>query len=99
MNPNVQIPADRILDPMLAELVSKLSMEKPNWFFRQAKNETGYSHAMRMGERAPEGKRYIRELGVFQDNRLAGSIWVEQDRKSTRLNSSHTDISRMPSSA
>ena len=24
---------------------------------------------------------------------------VEQDRKSTRLNSSHTDISRMPSSA
>ena len=26
-------------------------------------------------------------------------IRVEQDRKSTRLNSSHTDISRMPSSA
>ena len=25
--------------------------------------------------------------------------WVRQDRKSTRLNSSHTDISRMPSSA
>ena len=24
---------------------------------------------------------------------------VEEDRKSTRLNSSHTDISRMPSSA
>ena len=24
---------------------------------------------------------------------------IEQDRKSTRLNSSHTDISRMPSSA
>ena len=27
-----------------------------------------------------------------------GGSWVE-DRKSTRLNSSHTDISRMPSSA
>ena len=25
--------------------------------------------------------------------------WLDEDRKSTRLNSSHTDISRMPSSA
>ena len=39
-------------------------------------------------------------------NNLLDSIWVDslerkilQDRKSTRLNSSHTDISRMPSSA
>ena len=31
---------------------------------------------------------------------LGGLQWLsEQDRKSTRLNSSHTDISRMPSSA
>ena len=26
-------------------------------------------------------------------------LWESKDRKSTRLNSSHTDISRMPSSA
>ena len=26
-------------------------------------------------------------------------VWISLDRKSTRLNSSHTDISRMPSSA
>ena len=26
-------------------------------------------------------------------------VWIWKDRKSTRLNSSHTDISRMPSSA
>ena len=31
---------------------------------------------------------------VFDD-----TFWVRIDRKSTRLNSSHTDISRMPSSA
>ena len=31
--------------------------------------------------------------------RWTGSKWQTQDRKSTRLNSSHTDISRMPSSA
>ena len=30
---------------------------------------------------------------------LGTSLAYEQDRKSTRLNSSHTDISRMPSSA
>ena len=28
-----------------------------------------------------------------------GMLWIAADRKSTRLNSSHTDISRMPSSA
>ena len=30
---------------------------------------------------------------------LGCTVEKEQDRKSTRLNSSHTDISRMPSSA
>ena len=34
--------------------------------------------------------------GVFDVSHM-GEIWV--DRKSTRLNSSHTDSSRMPSSA
>ena len=40
------------------------------------------------------------QLGLESDvanNNFAGS--VGKDRKSTRLNSSHTDISRMPSSA
>ena len=34
-------------------------------------------------------------------NRIPKGLWgeVKIDRKSTRLNSSHTDISRMPSSA
>ena len=30
---------------------------------------------------------------------LMGAVFIGGDRKSTRLNSSHTDISRMPSSA
>ena len=36
-----------------------------------------------------------------QENTGKSSLWVGnvRDRKSTRLNSSHTDISRMPSSA
>ena len=35
----------------------------------------------------------------FGVDHLATKRSVEADRKSTRLNSSHTDISRMPSSA
>ena len=31
--------------------------------------------------------------------RVAMTRYIKRDRKSTRLNSSHTDISRMPSSA
>ena len=37
-----------------------------------------------------------RELGWRKDKMLYGPF---EDRKSTRMNSSHTDISRMPSSA
>ena len=33
------------------------------------------------------------------DGKLNEPFWQQIDRKSTRLNSSHTDISRMPSSA
>ena len=45
-------------------------------------------------------------LAYFQDNREVSPVWKElnwhnghQDRKSTRLNSSHIQKSRMPSSA
>ena len=34
-----------------------------------------------------------------QDLENPGKIYVKEDRKSTRLNSSHLDLSRMPSSA
>ena len=42
------------------------------------------------------------EFGPLQIRPIGGSAWApatQPDRKSTRLNSSHTDISRMPSSA
>ena len=38
---------------------------------------------------------YLTSEGVLGES--DGNLWL--DRKSTRLNSSHTDISRMPSSA
>ena len=42
------------------------------------------------------GKTY--KLGEVDDGE-ATMDWMEQDRKSTRLNSSHLKLSRMPSSA
>ena len=45
----------------------------------------------------------IIDCGLFDKNQLKNVLkqvdFLFQDRKSTRLNSSHTDISRMPSSA
>ena len=85
---NLQIPFDLRLDPMLEEMLKQLSRDKPNWFFRELKNETGYNHAMRNGERAPEGKRFVRGLSVIQDNRVAGQVWVET-KYSYRSENSH----------
>ena len=48
---------------------------------------------------AAESREHVNDywLAVEEVRRLHGEVFV--DRKSTRLNSSHTDISRMPSSA
>ena len=45
-------------------------------------------------------RRYNTALGDMSDATLSAlAAALDGDRKSTRLNSSHTDISRMPSSA
>ena len=49
-----------------------------------------------------EIRNAIGDISDFQlfGNEILVAIYIRpQDRKSTRLNSSHTDISRMPSSA
>ena len=47
----------------------------------------------------PEGKNKIVQTREIINHDVAISLVLRTDRKSTRLNSSHTDISRMPSSA
>ena len=55
------------------------------------------------GEAASGVSAHLMNCWGIQENLIAESDSEEfydyQDRKSTRLNSSHTDISRMPSSA
>ena len=48
-----------------------------------------------------EGKRITNYYGIVSGETIIGSAYRdwETDRKSTRLNSSHRSLSRMPSSA
>ena len=46
-----------------------------------------------------ELKGWLADNTVTTDNKEDKILVLERDRKSTRLNSSHTDSSRMPSSA
>ena len=48
-------------------------------------------------EKYPPPPHYAGKVPGMPDGKIFNIIWL--DRKSTRLNSSHTDISRMPSSA
>ena len=47
----------------------------------------------------PRQLQSLKAVAGFQASRCCSPTIAELDRKSTRLNSSHTDISRMPSSA
>ena len=55
----------------------------------------GYSIGLDMTVRGPEDRSFRKSI----DSYAVLGPWMTTDRKSTRLNSSHTDISRMPSSA
>ena len=50
--------------------------------------------------RSPRDGRFIEEIGIYDPTKDPTVYKVdEEDRKSTRLNSSHPTTSRMPSSA
>ena len=73
-----------------SELVARLTARYPHMYHRDVERIVttvldSISKALADGHRVE-----LRGFGAFS---------VKVDRKSTRLNSSHTDISRMPSSA
>ena len=64
----------------------------------------GLSFSVRKGQPIPPSLRNIfaelqADLSVVPPAHGGLTGWAEQDRKSTRLNSSHSSVSRMPSSA
>ena len=48
---------------------------------------------------ADEVDKFATEITLRKQGKLDEKVFAETDRKSTRLNSSHSDRSRMPSSA
>ena len=54
---------------------------------------------IREAEQAQSRADFINKLNIALKEANETEYWLELDRKSTRLNSSHTDSSRMPSSA
>lgn len=75
--PNLQLPADVRLDPDLETLVYKLSLAKPDWFFHPPKNPSFSRLALANRADAPEGIRFLREIVVYQKDRVAGRIEVD----------------------
>ena len=71
-----------------------LSEERTSWI---AFKEGAPATALDVVAKFPRGVEVIEDRG-FSEAELDAQL-REVDRKSTRLNSSHTDISRMPSSA
>ena len=54
----------------------------------------GHAHALNLKDSGVNV-----EVGLYEGSRSAEKAKADGDRKSTRLNSSHSSVSRMPSSA
>ena len=81
---NIQIPDNRILDPMLADLVRKLALDKPQWVFSWKKsNEWNYNNPLinkldADGNKveAPEDMQFLRRVRVLEGGEQLGSLSV-----------------------
>ena len=81
-------------------------LEAPRWpigrpgeSHDQIASSVGHWHARRASGRFYLRLRTIEVGGPFKAMVAKQDVWTEADRKSTRLNSSHIPLSRMPSSA
>ena len=78
--PNLQLPYDLLPDPMLAEMLEKLSIERPNWFYHLPKvGRDIASSSVKNGTRSPEGMKFTRNVVVLENGSEAGRIAVERE--------------------
>ena len=95
-----------VYDPADTRRVTSVTQLFGNWTFggdkRASANRGTMTDAAKDGPQAPwrDGYEALATLDSNGDGRVAGEeLSVLADRKSTRLNSSHIPLSRMPSSA
>ena len=90
---NIQLPDNRILDPMLDELVRKLALDNSNWIFSWKRHDQwNYNNAMGNKRNAdgdlitaPDGKQFLRRVNVIAGGEQLGTISVSHryGRKNT----------------
>ena len=79
--PNLQLPYDRVIDPMLGELLFKLSMDKPSWHYREpleTRSRLSANKSLKDLTHAPEGKLWVYKVVVTENGNPAGEIIVDR---------------------
>lgn len=97
MNP-IRVPEGYELDPMLMELVTKLSMEKPDWVFdamfsQSYLNINTYNVPVKRPFNVEESKSYLRKVVVKDsENQQLGTLKVERENWGRFANSGKPHI-------
>ena len=82
---HIRVPESHEIDPMLMELVNKLSMEKPDWVFdcmysAQYLNMNTYNVAVKRYFNVEEDKSYLRKVVVKdRENQTLGTLKVDRE--------------------
>ena len=85
---NIRIGEDLLLDPSLDLLVRKLVMVRPSFMFKPRLTKIDgspltYANSC-MSTSAPDGKRYLHEVNVYDDNHVVGLVRVDRNYGRTR---------------
>lgn len=82
---HIRVPEGYEIDPMLMELVNKLSMEKPDWVFdcmysASYLNVNTYNVAVKRYFNVEEDKSYLRKVVVKdRENQTLGTLKVDRE--------------------
>lgn len=82
---HIRVPESHEIDPMLMELVNKLSMEKPDWVFdcmysASYLNVNTYNVAVKRSFNVEDDKSYLRKVTVKdRENQTLGTLKVDRE--------------------